>query len=334
LVLLDYGLAIDITPDGKTAVFEDISTLDGKVVFYDTVTNEASVVTSVGDPTRDFASGVSAGGRVTALYADPVVAGFFTEMAGWSTVETPYAQGCDQDKAGAWDVSADGSIVVGMVWNGCFPEAFRWTDSGGKGTYQKLEVLGTSAPGSTNPPSNRATVVSDDGKVVAGFAENGPVDRSPAIWQADGKGTLLVPQEMDAPGEVLSIDATGQTVAGILGNEGFVWTEAKGMTTMTRFDVALPSDPVYPNAMSADGTRVFGGVGNAFFSVPIAFVWTEKDGMRVLSDVAAAAGVAVPNGLVLGNVLGASADGTVLMGVAMEMDGTPKSFVLRLPAAP
>ncbi|MFO0613186.1 MAG: hypothetical protein U0414_11380 [Polyangiaceae bacterium] len=334
LVLLDYGLAIDVTPDGRRAVFEDISTLDAKVVFYDTVTNEASVVTSVGDPTRDFATGVSAGGRVTALYGDPVVAGLFGEAAGWSHVETPYPAGCDQDLAGAWDVSADGSVVVGMVWNGCFPEAFRWTDSGGTGTFQKLEVLGSPALGSTNPPTNRATVVSDDGKVAAGFAQNGAVDRTPAVWKADGTGTLLLPQEMDAPGEVLSIDADGRTAAGIQGNEGFVWNEAAGMMLMTRFDVALPTDPVYPNAMTADGTRVFGGVGDAFFGVPIAFVWSEAEGMHVLSDVAAAAGITMPAGLVLNSVLGASADGTVLIGVAMEMDGTPRTFVLRLPAAP
>ncbi len=333
IVFLDYGLAIDVTPDGKTAVFEDISTLDAKVVFYDTIGNVATVKTSVGDATRDFATGVSGTGRVTALYADPVLAGYWSEAADWAHVETPYATGCDMDFAGAWDVSADGTVVVGMTWHGCFPEAFRWTDSGGKGTYQTLEVLGSGFPGSPNPPTNRATVVSDDGKVTAGFAQLGNVDRSPAIWAADGKGTLLTPELTDTPGEVLSIDATGATVAGLTGYDGFVWTGATGLTVMQRFDVALPSDKVFPNAITANGSHVFGGVGDAFFTIPIAFVWTAGDGMKVLADVATASGITLPAGALLNNVTAASADGTVLIGTAMDAQGTPKTFVLRLPAA-
>ena len=49
-------------------------------------------------------------------------------------------------------------------------------------------------------------------------------------------------------------------------------------------------------------------------------------------DVAAANGIAVPTGTLLGSVLGASADGTVLNGTAMDMNGVPKTFTMRLPA--
>lgn len=334
LVLREDGLAIDVTPDGKTAVFERFDGLDAKVVFYDTVTNTSTDETSVGDPTRDFATGVSQTGRVTALYADPVVAGYWSKADGWRTVATPYALGCDQDLAGAWDVSAAGDVVVGMVWNGCAPEAFLWKDMGGVGTYQKLDVLGSPTPGGMLAPTNRATVVSDDGKVVGGFAQNGNVDRAPARWTADGAGALLAPSVTDTPGEVLSIDATGATLAGILGADGFVWTAAGGMQTLPRLDAALPTDPVYPNAMTADGTRIFGGVGDAFFGVPIAFVWSAADGIRPLADVAKAAGVTIPDGVALETVLGASADGTVLIGVALDAGGAQKTFVLRLPSAP
>lgn len=334
LVLLDYGLAIDVTPDGATAVFEDISTLDAKIVFYDTVANTAVEKTSVGDPTRDLATGVSQTGRVSALYGDPVVAGYWTEATGWATVASPFPQGCDQDLAAAWDVSAAGDVVVGMAWNGCAPEGFLWKDSGGAGTYQKLAVLGAPTPGGTLPPTNRATVVSDDGKVVAGFAQNGNIDRTPARWTADGAGMLLPLPAADTPGEVLSIDATGATLAGSFGGEGFVWTEASGLTLLPRLEGSLPSDFVFPNAMSGDGALVFGGVGDAFFSIPIAFVWSAADGIRALADVATKAGVTVPSGVLLNSVLGASADGTVLIGTAMDAQGMPKTFVLRLPAAP
>ena len=118
----------------------------------------------------------------------------------------------------------------------------------------------------TRAPSNRATVVSDDGTVAAGFAENGPLDRTPAMWRADGTGELLDPTQTDTPGEVLSISADGRTLAGISGYDGFVWTRGTGLVRMVRFDLALPSDPVYPNAMTADGSIIYRAVGDAFFS--------------------------------------------------------------------
>ena len=121
----------------------------------------------------------------------------------------------------------------------------------------------------------------------------------------------------------------GTRVAGILGNDGFTWTAATDMVAIPRLDIALPSDPVYPNAI-ANGT-VFGGIGNAFFSVPIAFAWTPSAGTRALADLATAAGIALPEGTILNNVLAASADGTVLIGTAMDADFLSHTFVLRLP---
>lgn len=183
-----------------------------------------------------------------------------------------------------------------------------------------------------NPPTNRATVVSDDGRISAGFAENGNVDRSPAVWKADGTGFLLDPTNVDEPGEVLAIDADGHTVAGQLGNDAFVWTAGTGIVRLARTPNALGGDPMFPNAMSGDGSLIFGGVGSAFFSIPEAFVWSFDLGTRALADVVAAAGIELPEGMVLNTVLGASADGTVLAGVAMDAEGLTKTFVLRVPA--
>jgi len=173
----------------------------------------------------------------------------------------------------------------------------------------------------------------DDGQVAAGWAERSSADRSPPVWTADGHGFLLDPDDAETPGEVLSISADGTIMAGILGGDGFVWTKGTGLAHLIRFDQALPSDPVYPNAMTGDGAVVFGGVGDAFFSTPIAFAWTERGGMVALADVATAAGVTVPDGVLLDSVLGASADGTVTIGTAMDVNGASKTFVLRLPAS-
>lgn len=332
LALLDFHLAVDVTPDGRTAAFETLTSTEARLVYYDTVTGTGVDATSVGDPSRDLATGISAAGRVSALHGVPVRAGVFTQTGGWTDVPSSFSAGCDQDVGGAFDVSAAGDVVVGLDWNGCSPQAFRWVDDGAAGQVTLLALLGESAPGSPNPPVNRATVISDDGAVAAGFAQRGAVDRGPALWRADGTGELLDPSPTDTPGEVLAIDATGDVLAGVRGFEGFVWTRSGGFVDLARFAVALPSDPVFPNAMTADGRVVFGGVGDAFSGVPIAFAWRAASGMEPLQDLASAAGIVFPAGVVLGSVLGASSDGTVLIGTALDGQGMPKTFVLRLPA--
>lgn len=324
----DFPIAIDISPDGRVAAFETVTLEEGAVVqLYDTVTGEVTPAAAVGDPARNIATGISDTGAISAMHGEPVEAGLWTAATDWTDLGSPHAIGCgDAEVAGAFDVSADGTVVVGMAWNGCSPDAFRWTEATG---FVTLQILGTGFNG--NPPTNRATVVSDNGKIAAGFAENG-VDRSPAVWKADGTGFLLDPSNVDEPGEVLAIDADGHTVAGQLGNDGFVWTAGTGIVRLARTPNALGGDPMFPNAMSGDGSLIFGGVGSAFFGIPEAFVWSFDANTRPLAEIVAAAGIELPEGMLLNSVLGASADGTVLIGIAMDLEGLTKSFVLRVPA--
>ncbi|HTJ47683.1 MAG TPA: hypothetical protein VL463_36555 [Kofleriaceae bacterium] len=220
-----------------------------------------------------------------------------------------------------------------MMWNDCTGQAFRYTDDGGaQPVTTQLALVGEPQTGSSGI-TNRATVVSDDGAVIAGFATRAMMDRSPAMWNANGDGVLLDDLTLDTPGEVLSINENGKVLAGTWGFDGFVWTKGTGMAKLVRFELALPSDPVFPNAMTADGSILFGGVGDAFSGIPIAFAWTAQGGMEPLADVAERAGVAVPAGTIFNSVLGASADGTVTIGTAMDADGNPKTFVLRVPAS-
>jgi hypothetical protein len=111
-----------------------------------------------------------------------------------------------------------------------------------------------------------------------------------------------------------------------------VWTAGTGVVRLARTPNALGGDPMFPNAMSADGSLVFGGVGSAFFGIPEAFVWSFDAGTRSLAEVVIAAGVELPEGTLLNSVMGASADGTVLVGNAMDADGVGQTFVVRLPA--
>ena len=327
---INLSMAVDLTPDGSIAAIQDGSSPSGDLYFYHTATGELEFKTRVGDPLRTFASGISAGGAVSALHGEPVQAGIWTAAGEWTDISTPYRMGCDQDLSGGWDISANGRVMVGLVWNGCGAEGFRW-DASGTGIMTPLQRLGQSFTGSRAPPANRASVISDDGTIAAGWAQTSTVDRWPAIWLADGSGFMLSGLSEDAPAEVLSITGDGRVVAGTWGLDAFYWTEATGMVDIGQLPGADPIfDFTFPNAIAAHGKLIFGGSGSPFFTTPRAFVWTAA-GMRPLDEVAAAHGVTIPEGYLLTNVLAASADGSVVLGTAYDPNFFTVTFVLRLP---
>lgn len=325
---INYGWPVDLTPDGATAAIQDPGSAAGDLYLYDVAAGVLHLATTVGDPAHDFATGISATGRVSALHGTPIHAGSWTESGDWSDEPDPFATGCDFDRAGAWDVSADGSVLVGLAWDGCVPLAYRWTRGAGGTTAAALDRLG-SVPAGGGLPVNRASVISDDGSVIAGFAQTDTVDRWPAVWRADGTGMLLPGSAPDAPGEVLSISADGSVLAGVWNQEGFVWTQAGGVVSMGLLPGGLGGDATYPNAIAAQGALVFGGSGG--FGATTAFVWTAAMGMRPLQELLVAAGVSIPDGYALTNVLAASTDGTVILGSALTTGGSSISFVARVP---
>lgn len=198
-----------------------------------------------------------------------------------------------------------------------------------------MQLLGAPFTGSSNPPANRATVISDDGSVVAGWAQTSMVDRWPAIWNPDGSGFQLSGGVFpdDTPGEVLSISADGNVVAGIWGSDAFYWTEATDVVNIGKLPDAQPFDNTYANAIARNGELIFGTCGSPFFSLPRAFVWTAAGGMQQLDSLAVAAGVTIPEGYLITHVQAASADGTVVLGVAYGPNFSQVTFVLTLPVS-
>ncbi len=328
--IVDLGMPIDLTPDGSVALIQDPTTLAGDVYFYNTATQQKTLKTQVGDPSKDITTGISSTLRVSAIHGVPDYAGIFSDPGGWLDLTSPYPMGCDPDISGAFDISADGKVAVGLLWHGCNAEAFRWTDTGGPGTVTVLEIIGNSPSG---VPTNRASVISDDGKIAAGFAQYGNVDRSPAIWAENGTGKLLDPTNMDTPGEILSITSDGGALGGITGYDGFRWTQAEGIVPLARLATSLPSDPTFTNAIAAQGKLIFGAVGDPFNGIPVAFVWTEAGGSQSLQDIVVSKGLTIPAGYSMSNVLAASDDGSVLLGTVTSANLDIKTFVLKLPVA-
>src|SRR5262249_20974216 len=158
----------------------------------------------------------------------------------------------------------------------------------------------------------------------------------PARWDETGKGQLLKPlpaSDFDpntAPGEVSSISANGDVIAGTgCGTDtnqlgGWVWNAKDADPKRVSLGM-LPSvtptamTAVFPTAMNAQGTIIFGAVDDG--GARTAFVWTAAAGMRSLQDVASNNGITIPAGFKLSQVLGASSDGSVLVGDGS--DGRP-----------
>lgn len=325
-------VSVDVTPDGGTALMFDLGSTAGATYFYDTASDTLTLKTFVGSPQRAFPTGISATQRVSAIHGDPNEAGLWTQAGGWLDLGNVYPNGCGPDQGAAWDLSADGSVAIGMLWHDCNGVAFRWTNAGG---LVPLQLLGAPFPGSPNPPTNRATKISDDGSTVGGFAQTELVDRWPAIWRANGSGFLLPGGVFtdDSPGEVLSVSADGTRVAGVWNFEGFTWTQSEGVVPLGLLPGALPGGQTFPNAIAADGQLIFGKVSPGFFDPPTVFVWTAAHGMRDLRELAVANGLVLPAGMTLDNVLGASADGSVLVGTAFDENFRFYAFALKMPVA-
>jgi uncharacterized membrane protein len=149
-----------------------------------------------------------------------------------------------------FDVSADGSVVVGLrsggEWGGT---AFRWTDDEG---MTELEA-GTAA---------LARGVSADGSVIVGLS----TDMAAFRWTA-AEGAVMLPHPADFAeprGGANAVSADGSVVVSTLAEHGagnsstraFRWTEATG--TVALGDPPPGYDSAWAGDVSADGSVVAG----------------------------------------------------------------------------
>ena len=218
--------------------------------------------------------------------------GRWTSLAGVS--------GSGGDKAGAaFDANADGSVVVGLAWDGERPAAFRWTPGGG------AELLPDSGAGA------RATAVNGRGTVAAGFdVDPRTGSRRPARWVAGRLDLLAGP---DHVGEVTDVDATGRRYCGQVDDRAFYRDDELGLVILGALDSGS-GDRSRAMALTAGGV-VVGWSGDPAWGSPEAFVWSRDAGMRRMSEWLAALGTPLPGGLELVNVLDASSDGSTMVGL-------------------
>jgi probable HAF family extracellular repeat protein len=196
----------------------------------------------------------------------------------------------------AWDVSADGSVVVGTVGN----EVFRWTAGG--------TIL---RPASVQ---DRAAV-SGDGRVVVG-SQLFP-DRGAFRWIIGQPFEDLGDLEATFDSGAFGASADGNVVVGYgstnNGTMAFRWTPATGMVSLGD----LPgggNDDSAATGVSADGAVVV-GYGEGTDSRRQTIRWTAATGMVGLGLLPEADG---------GSARAVSADGSVVVG-ANAFETTPQN---------
>jgi probable HAF family extracellular repeat protein len=221
--------------------------------------------------------------------------------AGWSQSLTwlgtlPYGGRSD-----AYDVSADGAVVVGWAYNAAgYARAFRWTASGG---MQDLGTLGGYR--------SWAYGVSADGSVVVGEAENAAGQRRAFRWTAVGGMQNLGTLPGYDSSYAYAVSADGAVVVGWAENaawqrRAFRWTASGGMQDLG----TLGGRESVAYGVSADGAVVVGWAQNAA-GYGRASRWTASGGWEDLNTTYASL---LTNGSGLGEARAISPDGRYIVG--------------------
>ncbi len=234
--------ANDMTPDGRYIVGET----NTGAYRLDTLTNTLLLIPGPGYK----AAAVSDDGSV--ILGDMVDPGTNAEVAAIWRASTntwqnlgylPNAQSCPS-RSNGYELSADGTVAIGLSWVGCSGRGFRWTQATGMVELQSL------ANG-----NNRASVVSGDGNLIGGFAQ-GSFDRTPAIWNGAAVGQLLDPPSGNAQGEIYSINHPGTIMLGTWNQQACIWTYPALARSVIGSGSLLPGWTGVPMDIANNGTIV------------------------------------------------------------------------------
>lgn len=329
--------ANDLSPDGRYVVGEADFDGDGfadSSYLLDFVTGQQINLLNLVDPTTGVpVVAVSDDGQyVLGEIPDPedpdpsvgLVAGLWNaETAAWESLGyLPNALECPSRSTG-YELSADGSIAVGLSWDGCNARAIRWTRQTGMVALQVLANGG-----------NRASVVSADGAIVGGFAQ-GTQSRTPAVWYPDGSGETLDPTAF-ALGEIHGMSDDGSILLG-------EWATTEPVTRATKW---TNNGGVWDRQQIASGSRLPGWSGiptdladngtivGFDFLVGARFAWILPPDAAAIQDLKThiqSLGAIVPTGMRLEVCQAISTDGRFIVGHGF---GTGAWRITLIPACP
>jgi hypothetical protein len=291
--------ADDMSPDGRYIVGVNPNL---EPYLLDTFTNQMTML----PPQGLSAVAVSDDGSVVlGDIIDPgtnaEVAAIWTSSSGvWTSLGyLPNALSCPS-RSNGYELSADGSVAVGLSWDGCSGRGFRWTQATG---MIELEPLANGG--------NRASVCSADGNVIGGFAQ-GSFSRTPTWWTGDADGFLLDPPNGDAQGEVYGLNDGGTILLGEWNGQAVKWTGEALDRSVIGAGSILPGWTGIPQDIATDETIV--GFDILFGNRR---AWIQPSGTGSLIDLktyVVGNGGTVPTGTTLEVAQAISLDGRKIIG--------------------
>tara|TARA_R110002072_G_scaffold42064_10_gene117873 strand:- start:2369 stop:3616 length:1248 start_codon:yes stop_codon:yes gene_type:complete len=203
--------AVDMTPDGRFIIGSmdtDGDDLPDTGYRWDRLTGEfLHIPTEIIGTGADPMSAISDDGQVIlgdiadGLDGIESTAGLWTAETGWVSLGfLPNAGSCPSRSSG-YELSGDGTIAVGLSWDECSGRGFIWTAETG---MLELENLANGG--------NRASVMSSDGSVIAGFAQG--FTRTPAYWDGLSRDGTVVDPTYGATGEFYGVSDDGSILLG------------------------------------------------------------------------------------------------------------------------
>lgn len=250
-------------------------------------------------PVRRFWALALLCGLVLALSAAPARAASFLLPGQYPGSPIDYSEG--------WGVSADGSLVAGLVVNPSGDDqAFYWNGV----TMTLVPFLG--GPGT---PSSGAYAISSDGSTIVGrYDPGGPGMPEAYLWTSGGGYTFLGILAGGTSSSANAVNADGTVVVGVSdtpgGDAAFRWTTAGG-GTMTALGTIEGWGNAQAMGVSADGTTVV-GICDVTAGAE-AFRWTAGTGM---------VGLGLPSGSTVSSAMAANANGAVIVGLYSTTTGT------------
>jgi uncharacterized membrane protein len=213
----------------------------------------------------------------------------------------------------ARDVSADGTVIVGLGDANGSTTAFRWTQGTGFTPIAGMQV---------------AHGVTPDGEAIVGRGSS----PGPLRWTAQtGVVELdILPGALSAHPTAISAD--GNTVVGanhFRVGIGFTRAEASRWTRQDAVESleSLPWIDTIAEDVSADGSVVV-GVGQ--LNGATAFYWSAQTGMVEVQNLLASLGVTNLEGWHLQTAAGISADGRTIVGTG-TLNGLPQAWLATIP---
>ncbi len=218
-------------------------------------------------------------------------------------------------------ISSDGHVVVGLASGTTYrTQAARWVD----GVLQPLGDI----PGSNS--LSKALAVNADGSVIVG---EGAGNNRAFRWMNGTMEALPLINPQDILTSVpFDVSADGRRIVGAQNHFNFLTDALLWEDGVPRNLGYLPgANRSIAEAISDDGSLIFGESGVGFSTGINAFLWDETNGMQSLMQILLKAGVDLQGWTQLRFIEDVSADGRTILGYGYDAQGLNTPFIATIP---